>query len=157
MLGTFGPSMKRSPALRIAAAVTSVLAGLVLLTPAAGAERRGRSAPEEAPLAAPTQGDGADTTISVDDNFYKPKKVKVTVPEKVTWEWDGLVAHNVVVEKGPQKFKSKLKAEGTFTRTIKKPGVYQIHCTIHPGMVMKITAVEAPPETTAPASTTPST
>ena len=83
--------------------------------------------------------------------------MKVTVPEKVTWEWDGLVAHNVVVEKGPQKFKSKLKTEGTFTRTIKKPGIYRIHCTIHPGMDMKITAVEAPPETKAPASTTPST
>ena len=126
--------MKRSHAVRVAAAVTSFLAGLVLLAPASG----------------------ADTTISVDDNFYKPKKVKVTVPEKVTWEWDGLIAHNVVVEKGPQKFKTKLKTEGTFTRTIKKPGTYLIHCTIHPGMDMKITAVEAPPET-APASTTPST
>jgi plastocyanin len=133
VLGTFGPSMKRSHALRIAAAVTSVLAGLVLLAPAAG----------------------ADTTISVDDNFYKPKKVKVTVPEKVTWEWDGLVAHNVVVEKGPQKFKTKLKTEGTFTRTIKKPGTYRIHCTIHPGMDMKITAVAAPPETQASATTAP--
>jgi plastocyanin len=121
--------------LRIAAATISVIAGLVLLAPGAGA---------------------ADTTISVDDNFFKPKKVEVTVPQKVVWKWDGFVAHNVVVKKGPQKFKSKIQSEGTFTRVIKEPGVYRIVCTIHPGMTMKLTAKEAAPATTAP-STVPAT
>jgi plastocyanin len=120
--------------LRIAATTFTVLAGLALLAPAAG----------------------ADQTISVDDNFFKPKNVKVTVPEKVTWKWDGFVAHNVVVKKGPQKFKSKIQSEGTFSRVIKKPGVYRIVCTLHPGMTMKITAEEATPATTAP-STVPAT
>jgi len=118
-------------ALRLAAAAISVVAGLALLAPAAG----------------------ADQTVSVDDNFFKPKRLKVTVPEKVTWEWDGLVAHNVVVEKGPQKFKSKLQSEGTYSKVIKKPGKYLIHCTIHPGMTMRITAVEGPPATTTPSTT----
>jgi len=93
----------------------------------------------------------ADTTISVDDNFFKPKKVRIAVPDKVIWKWDGYVAHNVVVEKGPQKFKSKIKSEGKFSRVINEPGVYRIVCTLHPGMTMKLTATPAPePTTTAP-------
>ena len=88
--------------------------------------------------------------ISVDDNFFKPKKVTVDVGDRVTWKWDGYVAHNVTVEKGPQKFKSKTKADGTFSRVIKKAGVYRIVCTLHPGMTMRLTAVKAPPPTTGP-------
>jgi plastocyanin len=125
----------RKLSLRIATAAVSAVVGLVLLAPAAS----------------------ADTTISVDDNFFKPKKVTITVPDKVTWKWNGLIAHNVVVEKGPQKFKSKLKSDGKFTRVIKEPGAYKIVCTIHPGMTMKITAEEAPPETTAPSTAPPAT
>lgn len=121
---------------RVATAAAAVVAGALLLVPAAGAQ-------------------GTGTTVSVDDNFFKPKKLTVTVPEKVTWKWDGFVAHNVVVEKGPQKFKSKIQSEGTFTRVIKKPGVYKIHCTLHPGMTMKITAEEpvAPTTTVVPPAT----
>jgi len=116
-------------ALRAAAATIAVLAGLVLL--------------------APTQRAGAaDTKISVDDNFFKPKKVRVEVGEKVTWKWDGFVAHNVVVKKGPQKFKSKIQTEGKFSRVIEEPGLYRIVCTLHPGMTMKLRAVEPPPATT---------
>lgn len=117
----------------IAVAVVAVVA-LAILAPATGAA-------------------GPNTKISVDDNFFKPKKVTVEVGDQVTWRWDGYVAHNVTVEKGPQKFKSKTKSDGTFSRVIKKAGVYRIVCTLHPGMTMKLTAVNAPPPTTAP--TTP--
>jgi len=98
---------------------------------------------------------GADTrTVSVDDNFFKPKRVTVTVGDRVTWKWNGFVAHNVVVEKGPQKFKSETQSEGKYSKVIKKPGVYRIVCTLHPGMTMKVTAIAAPHPT---AATTPST
>jgi plastocyanin len=144
----------RRTALRVITAVTALVAGLVLLAPpATGAERPGRAAPEEVPLAVPTQGAGADTTISVDDNFFEPKRVTVEVGDKVTWKWDGFVAHNVVVKKGPQKFKSKIQSEGKFSRTIKDPGRYRIVCTLHPGMTMRLRAVEPPPATTAPPAT----
>jgi plastocyanin len=112
----------------IAGAATAVVA-LAILAPATGAS-------------------GPNTKISVDDNFFKPKKVTVEVGDRVTWKWDGYVAHNVTVEKGPQKFKSKTQADGTFSRVIKKAGVYRIVCTLHPGMAMKLTAVKAPPPTT---------
>jgi plastocyanin len=96
---------------------------------------------------------GPSTKISVDDNFFKPKKATVEVGDRVTWKWDGYVAHNVTVEKGPQKFKSATQADGNFSRVVKKAGVYRIVCTLHPGMTMKLTAVKAAPPTTAP--TTP--
>ena len=93
-------------------------------------------------LAPATGAADPSTKISVDDNFFKPKKVTVEVGDRVTWKWDGYVAHNVTVEKGPQKFKSKTQSDGTFARVIKKAGVYRIVCTLHPGMAMKLTAVE---------------
>jgi len=108
-----------------------------------------------AAVAAPSQGDAPSTavtvSVSVDDNFFQPKKLTVTVPQKVTWEWDGLVAHNVDVEKGPQTFKSKTQTKGTFSRTIRKPGKYQIVCTLHPGMEMTIRAKSGRPSTTSTA------
>ncbi|MEX2256178.1 MAG: plastocyanin/azurin family copper-binding protein [Acidimicrobiia bacterium] len=119
--------------MRGVAASTFAVLGLVVVAPAAGA---------------------TDTRVSVDDNFFKPKKVAVEVGDKVTWKWDGFVAHNVVVEKGPQKFKSRTQAEGKFSRVIKKPGTYKIVCTLHPGMTMKIVATEPVPE---PSPTTPPT
>ena len=117
--------------LRAIAAAVIALAALAVLAPTTGA-------------ASP------NTKISVDDNFFKPKKVTVEVGDQVTWKWNGYVAHNVTVEKGPQKFKSKTKSDGTFSRVIRKAGVYRIVCTLHPGMTMRLTAVEPPPPTTAP-------
>ena len=88
--------------------------------------------------------------VKVDDNVYKPKKLTVYVGDTVQWKWTGSANHDVVVKKGPQKFKSKLKAKGKFTRTLAEPGKYRIHCTIHPGMEMKLTVKNLPTTTTAP-------
>ena len=105
-------------------------------------------------LASLASGAGAATkTVSVDDNFFKPKRLTVTVGDKVTWKWDGFVAHNVVVETGPQKFKSKTKSDGKFSRVITKPGIYRIVCTLHPGMTMRLTAT--PPVEPTTTSTPP--
>jgi plastocyanin len=102
-----------------------------------------------------TAAGGATTTVSVDDNFFKPKRVTVAVGDRVTWKWDGFVAHNVVVEKGPQKFRSKVQSEGRFSRVIRKPGAYKIVCTLHPGMTMRLTAT--PPVEPTTTSTPPAT
>ena len=110
-------------------------------------------------LVAPSAG-AATKKITVNDNFFKPTRVKVVVGDKVVWKWKGVVAHNVTVEKGPQKFHSTTKVDGKFSRVIKKPGVYRIVCTIHPGMDMKLTAIKATAPTTTPTapptSTSPS-
>ena len=95
-------------------------------------------------------------TVRVGDNFFKPKRLTIVAGDKITFKWVGSAQHDVKVKKGPQKFKSKLKSSGKFTRALREPGKYQIYCTIHPGMTMKVTADEAPPPTTtssAPPST----
>jgi plastocyanin len=124
---------------RVAGPVLAV-AALALVAPAAGATT---------PKVSVTKV--SVTKVSVDDNFFEPKRVTVTVGDRVTWKWDGYVAHNVKVEKGPQKFKSAIKSEGTFSRVIRKPGVYRIVCTLHPGMTMKLTATDVPDTTTSTA------
>jgi plastocyanin len=82
----------------------------------------------------------APKPITINDNYFKPKKVTVAVGAKVTWKWNGYSIHNVTVVKGPQKFASKNQSSGTFSRVIKKPGAYTIACTLHPGMEMTLKA-----------------
>ena len=82
----------------------------------------------------------AKKTITVGDNFYKASKITVLVGDKVTWNFTGRGIHDVVVEKGPAKFHSQKRSYGyTFSKVLKKPGVYRIVCTLHPSMTMKIT------------------
>lgn len=120
----------------------AVLAALALGAPAV-AQTDPTTTTSPAALAGPP-----DKVVQVLDNIFKPKKVKVTVGTKVTWKWGGVAAHNVVVTKGPQKFKSKTITDGQYSRTITKPGKYLIVCTLHPGMDMVLRAVPAPPVTT---------
>jgi len=107
-------------------------------------------------LVAPAAG-ATTTTVSVDDNFFEPKRVRVIVGDRVTWKWVGFVAHNVTVERGPQKFKSKTQVDGRFTRVIRKPGRYLIVCTLHPGMEMTLRATPRPPVTTTTTAATSTT
>ena len=90
--------------------------------------------------------------VKVGDNYFKPKKLTVFVGDKVVWKWVGTAIHDVVVEEGPKKFKSKKFARGKFKRTLKEPGIYEIVCTLHPGMDMTLTVEPAPlpPPTTIP-------
>lgn len=96
------------------------------------------------PVTAQTTG----ATVKVGDNYFKPKSVKITVGERLTFKWVGSARHDVKVKKGPQKFDTKLKSSGKFSRIIKKPGKYVIYCTIHPGMEMKMKVTSAPATTT---------
>jgi plastocyanin len=127
--------MFRGTAARLASLVLLGLVALMLVAPGAGAKT---------------------TKITVNDNYFKPRRVKVVVGSRVTWKWKGVVAHNVTVEKGPQKFHSKTQTDGKFSRRIRKPGTYKIVCTIHPGMDMTLKAINAPEPTTTPSSTPPS-
>ncbi|HUV11292.1 MAG TPA: plastocyanin/azurin family copper-binding protein [Acidimicrobiia bacterium] len=120
----------------------AALVAISLAVPAAAQTEPTTTTSAEVPTGPP------DKTVQVLDNIFKPKKVKVVVGTKMTWKWGGVAAHNVVVTKGPQKFKSKTFVKGKFSRTISKPGKYLIVCTIHPGMNMQLRAKSAPPVTT---------
>jgi plastocyanin len=103
------------------------------------------------------QTTGKTHTVRVGDNFFKPKRLKIVAGDKITFKWVGSAQHDVKVKKGPQKFESKLKSSGKFSRVLREPGKYEIYCTIHPGMTMKVKAKEAPPPTTTTSSVPPAT
>ncbi|MEO6496402.1 MAG: plastocyanin/azurin family copper-binding protein [Solirubrobacteraceae bacterium] len=80
--------------------------------------------------------------VRVDDDYFVRVGPKPTVTVKkndtVKWIWRGDVVHNVSVTKGPQKFHSKTIVKGSYSRKMIVRGTYQIVCTIHPGMAMKL-------------------
>ena len=84
----------------------------------------------------------ATKTVRVDDDFFvragSTPTVTVNKGDTVKWVWRGDVVHNVVVEKGPVKFSSRTQKTGTYSRVMKRRGLYSIVCTIHPGMTMKL-------------------
>ena len=74
-------------------------------------------------------------TVTVGSNFYVAsfKTVKSGSKVKFKWEGGGFDVHDVNVEKGPTKFRSPLKAGGTFTsKKLKKAGKYVLFCSQHP-------------------------
>ena len=51
-------------------------------------------------------------TVTVGDNFFKPKTVTVNRGTKVTWVWHSFgIPHNVTVKSGPSKFHSRTASE----------------------------------------------
>ena len=80
----------------------------------------------------------ATKTISIKDNLFSPKTTTVKKGTKVKWVWRGNAPHNVVVTKGPVKFRSTVKTSGSFTKKVTRKGTYTIVCTIHNGMTMKL-------------------
>ena len=117
---------------RITVATCVAAIGFALVAPASGAQTT-PSDPSDPSARAPLT-----KKVTVNDNFFKSKKVTVAAGDTVTWKWKGFSAHNVTVLKGPQKFESKTQSSGTFSRVIKKPGTYKIVCTLHPGMEMSL-------------------
>ncbi len=89
-------------------------------------------------IAATAVPTGAATTIRVDDDVFRPSSVTVSSGTTVTWRWVGDSPHNVVVKKGPVKFRSGTKSSGRFSRKLRRGGTYRIVCTIHPGMDMTL-------------------
>ena len=89
-------------------------------------------------------------TVKVGDNYYRPSKVTLTAGDKITFRWVGSAVHDVVVKKGPKKFKSKKQVQGKYSKVLVDPGKYQIYCTLHPGMTLKLTVKPAPVTTTLP-------
>jgi plastocyanin len=83
-------------------------------------------------------------TITIGDNFFAPKSLNVPRNTKITWRWpsDPGDVHDVYLRSGPKgvkKFHSHLAATGySFSRTLQKPGLYKVICTIHQGMRMTV-------------------
>ena len=77
----------------------------------------------------------ATKTVKVGDNWFVRTSGTPTVTVKkgdtVKWSWVGDSSHNVVVTKGPVKFRSPIKTSGTYKKRVTRKGTYTIVCTIH--------------------------
>lgn len=81
----------------------------------------------------------AGPTVAVKDDFFSPKSKTVSKGQTVTWKWRGQAPHNVVVNKGPKKFRSSVKSSGRYRKKMTRRGRYSLLCTIHaPSMKMTL-------------------
>jgi plastocyanin len=82
--------------------------------------------------------------VMLADNYFLPAKVKVAKGTKITWKWgpEAYDVHDVKLKSGPTGVKKFHSSPGTagfsYKRTLKKPGVYKIVCTLHEEMKMTI-------------------
>jgi plastocyanin len=75
-----------------------------------------------------------------DDYFVRSSGVPTVTVKKgttVKWNFRGNDAHNVVGS-GPASFQSPVKSSGSYKKKLTKKGRYQIICSIHSGMRMKL-------------------
>jgi plastocyanin len=79
--------------------------------------------------------------VSLKDDFFSPRTVRVARGGKVTWVWRGENDHNVRFRKVPAGAKrprgSSTQSSGRFSRTFSKRGTYRYVCTIHEDFGMK--------------------
>ena len=82
--------------------------------------------------------------VTLADNFYLPAKLKVAKGTRITWKWgdEAFDVHDVKLKSGPKGVKRFHSEPGTagysFKRTLRKPGLYKIVCTLHEEMTMTI-------------------
>jgi plastocyanin len=79
----------------------------------------------------------AGTKVTVGDDFFKAKTVRIKAGATVTWKWAAHNSHNV---KG-KGFRSKIQTKGTFRHKFAKKGTYRYVCTIHDSEGMKGTVI----------------
>ena len=72
-------------------------------------------------------------SVSIGDNFYKPKSVTIRVGQSIKWRNDGAVAHTVTSDSDSTlKFDSKtLEPRGAYALKPATRGELTYHCTIH--------------------------
>lgn len=75
--------------------------------------------------------------VSVKDDFFTPKTVRIKRNGTVTWTWRGSAPHDV---KG-SGFRSKVQTRGTYKRKYTRTGSFRYICTIHSGMAGTVKVV----------------
>jgi plastocyanin len=73
------------------------------------------------------------------DNTFEPPHVEVPARTTVTWTNGDQVPHNVRFDDGPES--DNLSFGATFQRVFNTAGTFDYVCTIHPGMVGRVTVV----------------
>ena len=78
----------------------------------------------------------ATRTVRVGDNWFvrsgaERPTVTVNRNDTVRFSFVGDSSHNVVVSRGPVRFRSKVMSEGSYRRKMTRSGTYRILCEIH--------------------------
>ncbi|MEK7872223.1 MAG: cupredoxin family copper-binding protein [Chloroflexota bacterium] len=95
------------------------------------------SAAQRSPVAA-----ASATTIAIEDLAFKPATLTVPVGATVTWVNRDAVPHNVVAQN--RAFASSILGQNAvWSQTLTQPGVYSYVCTLHPGMVARVTVTDS--------------
>ena len=85
---------------------------------------------------------GGEVEIKLQNIAFDPKDVSVKVGQKVKWNNEDSVDHNVVANSGAT-FKSNSFGKGaSFEFTPTKAGTIKYVCTIHPGMTGTLTVTQ---------------
>lgn len=75
--------------------------------------------------------DQAEVKISIVDNVFEPKNVRVSQGTKIVWSNDGRNDHNVVPSSGTAFQKTELKPGDTFEYVASVAGKLPYYCSIH--------------------------
>ncbi|HEX5013336.1 MAG TPA: cupredoxin domain-containing protein [Candidatus Limnocylindrales bacterium] len=109
--------------------LTPLLAVVILVIAVLGCGGGSTSARDASP---------ADTAaIVMKDTTFQPAHVAVPARTTVTWTNGDQVPHNVKFDDGPSS--DNLAFGATFQRVFDDPGTFDYECTIHPGMIGRVT------------------
>lgn len=102
------------------------------------------STPSPTPAPAPAPG-GPTSTVSIQpgaealgNRAYAPADLNVAVGTSVTWTNNDSEGHTADSD-APGWNSGIISARGTFSVTFQTPGTFPYHCSIHPGMVGRVT------------------
>lgn len=116
------------------------------------------ASPAAGAAAAPAQA-GKTVTITVGDNFFKPKKVTIEAGTTVRWVNKGRNLHDIKPNKGKKFGKAQLPSGKKYKHTFDDPGKYPYYCSFHGspgGGQWGVITVKPPPETTPSSEPPPS-
>jgi LPXTG-motif cell wall-anchored protein len=84
----------------------------------------------------------AQASVSMEDNFFSPAAVTITVGESVTWTNNGVALHTST---GPGWDSGAVGPGGSFSFTFNSAGTFDYVCTFHEvlGMVGTVTVLAA--------------
>ena len=110
---------------RRAIALLVVALAVVLLVAACGG-KGDRNAPPQ-----------STDTVSMRDNEFRPNHVSVPSGTTVTWTNDDSFPHDVTFSEGPAS--GVLDGGDAWEHAFAEAGTFDYECTIHPGMVGRVT------------------
>ena len=89
----------------------------------------GRGDPDASPV--------ATSTVSMQDSEFKPSHISVEPGTTVSWTNDDGYPHDVALRGGERS--PVIDGGGTFEMAFPDAGVFDYECTLHPGMVARVT------------------